>query len=150
MRLSNLFGRTLREAPADADLTSHALLVRAAMIRPLASGLYAYLPLGWRVVQRIETILREEMATVGAQEMRFVHDVGRHLRQPLLLGCNLLIVLEIEDERDHSRKQQQRECEQRLDRARLLCGRARAGALDRVGLAHGRRGASLSQMNLGA
>ncbi len=70
MRLSNLFGRTLREAPADADLTSHALLVRAAMIRPLASGLYAYLPLGWRVVQRIETILREEMATVGAQEMR--------------------------------------------------------------------------------
>ena len=70
MRLSNLFGRTLRDAPADADLTSHALLVRAAMIRPLASGLYAYLPLGWRVVQRIEAILREEMATVGAQEMR--------------------------------------------------------------------------------
>lgn len=70
MRLSNLFGRTLRDAPADADLTSHALLVRAAMIRPLASGLYAYLPLGWRVIQRIEAILREEMATVGAQEMR--------------------------------------------------------------------------------
>lgn len=70
MRLSNLFGRTLRDTPTDADLTSHALLVRAAMIRPLASGLYAYLPLGWRVVQRIEAILREEMATVGAQEMR--------------------------------------------------------------------------------
>lgn len=70
MRLSNLFSRTLRDAPADADLTSHALLVRAGMVRPLASGLYVYLPLGWEVIRRLETILREEMGTIGAQELR--------------------------------------------------------------------------------
>ncbi len=70
MRLSNLFGRTLRDAPADADMTSHALLVRAGMVRPLASGIYAYLPLGWEVIRRLMAILREEMARVGGQEMR--------------------------------------------------------------------------------
>lgn len=70
MRLSNLFSRTLRDAPADADFTSHALLVRAGMIRPLASGIYVYLPLGWQVMRHIEAIIRHEMETVGAQEMR--------------------------------------------------------------------------------
>ncbi|MCW5851788.1 MAG: proline--tRNA ligase [Anaerolineae bacterium] len=69
MRLSNLFSRTLRDAPADADLASHALLVRAGMVRPLASGLYAYLPLGWQVLRRIQAILRHEMETIGAQEI---------------------------------------------------------------------------------
>jgi prolyl-tRNA synthetase len=69
MRISRSFGHTLREAPADAEMTSHRLALRAGLIRPLAAGVYAYLPLGYRVVQRIEAILRQEMASIGAQEM---------------------------------------------------------------------------------
>jgi prolyl-tRNA synthetase len=66
MRMSNLFGRTLRENPADAELPSHALLVRAGMIRALAAGVYSYLPLGWRVIHKIEQIIREDMAGTRA------------------------------------------------------------------------------------
>ena len=69
MRMSNLFGRTLRETPAEADLISHQLLLRAAMIRPLASGIFTYMPLGWRVLRKIEQIMREEMDGIGCQEM---------------------------------------------------------------------------------
>ncbi|MGD1995310.1 MAG: proline--tRNA ligase [Anaerolineae bacterium] len=69
MRMSQLFGHTLRESPADADTVSHSLAMRAGLIRPLAAGIYTYLPLGHRVVRRIETILREEMDHIGAQEM---------------------------------------------------------------------------------
>lgn len=69
MRMSNMFGRTLRETPADAEMVSHALLVRAGMIRPLAAGVYSYLPLGWRVIRRIEQVIREEMDAIGGQEM---------------------------------------------------------------------------------
>ncbi len=70
MRMSGLFGRTLREDPADAELPSHKLLMRAAFIRPLAAGIYQTLPLGQRTMARIETILREEMNRIGAQEIR--------------------------------------------------------------------------------
>lgn len=70
MRMSNLFGRTLRETPADAELPSHALLVRAGMIRVLAAGVYSYLPLGWRVIHNIEQIIREEMDAIGGQELK--------------------------------------------------------------------------------
>jgi len=69
MRFSQLFGRTLREVPAEAELVSHQLLVRAAMIRQLAAGIYSYLPLGWRVLAKIERILREEMDRIGGQEL---------------------------------------------------------------------------------
>lgn len=69
MRVSQLFGRTLREVPAEAELTSHQLLVRAGMIRQLAAGIYSYLPLGWRVLRKIESIMREEMDRIGGQEM---------------------------------------------------------------------------------
>ena len=69
MKMSQLFGRTLREPPADAELTSHQLLLRAGLVRFLGAGLYSYLPLGWRVVRKIETILREEMDALNAQEM---------------------------------------------------------------------------------
>ncbi|MFQ5340074.1 MAG: proline--tRNA ligase [Anaerolineae bacterium] len=69
MRMSNLFGRTLREAPADARMPSHALLIRAGMIRPVAAGVYTYLPLGWRVIRRIKQIIREEMDAIGGQEL---------------------------------------------------------------------------------
>jgi len=69
MRMSQLFGHTLRDAPADAELTSHQLSVRAGLVRFLAAGLYAYLPLGYRVVRRIEAILRQEMDAIGGQDM---------------------------------------------------------------------------------
>ncbi|MDH4207377.1 MAG: proline--tRNA ligase, partial [Anaerolineae bacterium] len=70
MRLSKLFGNTLREIPAEAQMISHQLLLRAGMIRQVATGIYAYLPLGWRVLHKIEAILREEMDAIGGQEMR--------------------------------------------------------------------------------
>jgi prolyl-tRNA synthetase len=70
MRMSRLFGRTLREDPADAELPSHKLLVRAAFVRPLAAGIYQTLPLGQRTMARIEGIIREEMDRIGAQEIR--------------------------------------------------------------------------------
>jgi prolyl-tRNA synthetase len=70
LRLSKLFGSTLREVPADAQMRSHQLLLRAGMIRQVATGIYAYLPLGWRVLRKIEDILRDEMNAVGGQEIR--------------------------------------------------------------------------------
>ena len=69
MRQSTLFGRTLREAPAEAQTPGHRLLLRAAIARPLASGLYTWLPLGFRVAQKVEQIIREEMDRIGCQEM---------------------------------------------------------------------------------
>ena len=61
MRISHLFGLTLREAPADVELVSHQLMLRAALIRPLGAGIFSLLPLGWRVIRNIERIIREEM-----------------------------------------------------------------------------------------
>lgn len=69
MRLSQLFGQTLRQPPADAVLSSHRLLLRAGMIRSLTGGGYAYLPLGWRVIQKIERAFRQAMDTLGGQEI---------------------------------------------------------------------------------
>lgn len=69
MRLSNWFGRTLREAPADAEMASHQLSLRAGLIRPLTAGIYSYLPMGWRVLKKIEHIMREEMDAIGGQDM---------------------------------------------------------------------------------
>ncbi len=76
MRLSHLFGRTLRERRAGAESVSHDLLERAGYIRQHAAGIYSYLTLGLRSLRRIETIIREEMAAAGAQEilMSVVHD----------------------------------------------------------------------------
>lgn len=69
--MSNYFLRTLREDPSDAEVTSHRLLVRAGYIRRQAPGIFAWLPLGLRVKNKIETIVREEMATAGAFEVHF-------------------------------------------------------------------------------
>lgn len=69
MRMSNLFGQTLREAPADADLVSHQLLLRAGFIRPLASGIFSDLPLARRSLTKIENIMRQEMDAIGGQEI---------------------------------------------------------------------------------
>lgn len=69
--LSSFFLRTLREDPADAEVDSHRLLVRAGYIRRTAPGIYTWLPLGLRVLRRIENIVREEMDRMGAQEVLF-------------------------------------------------------------------------------
>ncbi|HRR56631.1 MAG TPA: proline--tRNA ligase, partial [Acidobacteriota bacterium] len=68
MRWSNLFAPTLREAPADAEVASHRLLVRAGYIRQLGAGLYSYLPMARRSLLKIEQIIREEMNRIGGQE----------------------------------------------------------------------------------
>jgi prolyl-tRNA synthetase len=69
MRLSTSFIPTVKENPADAVIPSHQLMVRAGMIRPLAAGVYSFLPLGYKVVKRIVEIIREEMDAIGAQEL---------------------------------------------------------------------------------
>jgi len=71
MRMSSLFLRTLREDPADAEVPSHRLLVRAGYIRRAAPGIYTWLPLGLKVLRRVEDIIREEMDRIGAQELLF-------------------------------------------------------------------------------
>jgi len=69
MRLSRLFFTSLRDNPADAEMASHRLLVRAGYVRQLGAGIYSLLPLGFRVSQRIEQVIREEMDAIGGQEM---------------------------------------------------------------------------------
>ena len=71
LRMSSLFVRTLRDDPADAEVPSHRLLVRAGYIRRVAPGIYTWLPLGLRVLRNIERIVREEMDGMGAQELQF-------------------------------------------------------------------------------
>ncbi|OBY31954.1 proline--tRNA ligase [Mycolicibacter kumamotonensis] len=68
-RMSQLFLRTLRDDPADAEVPSHKLLIRAGYIRPVAPGLYSWLPLGLRVLRNIERVVREEMNAIGGQEI---------------------------------------------------------------------------------
>ncbi|MCX7982431.1 MAG: proline--tRNA ligase [Syntrophales bacterium] len=69
MRYSQMFIPTVREIPADAETVSHQLMIRAGLIRKLASGIYTYLPLGLRVIKKVEQIIREEMNRAGAQEL---------------------------------------------------------------------------------
>ena len=68
--MSELFLHVARR-PADAEVPSHKLLIRAGYIRPIAPGLYSWLPLGLRVLRRIESIVREEMVAIGGQEILF-------------------------------------------------------------------------------
>ena len=70
-RLSSLFLRTLRDDPAEAEVASHRLLLRAGFIRRVGSGLYSWLPLGLRVRRNVERVIREEMNAAGAQEVLF-------------------------------------------------------------------------------
>ncbi|MCH7499444.1 MAG: proline--tRNA ligase, partial [Nitrospinae bacterium] len=69
MYYSKLFIPTLKQSPADAEVISHQLMVRAGMIRQLAAGIYSILPLGLRVLKKVEQIIREEMNRIGGQEM---------------------------------------------------------------------------------
>jgi len=69
MRFSKLFGKTSRQTPAEIESISHQLLLRAGMIAQIASGIYSYLPLGWRVLKNIEQIIRDEINKTGGQEL---------------------------------------------------------------------------------
>jgi prolyl-tRNA synthetase len=69
MRMSRLFSHTLREAPGEAEHLSHQLMLRAGLVQQNAAGVYSYLPLGWRVLRKIEQIVREEMDRAGGQEI---------------------------------------------------------------------------------
>ena len=69
--MSQLFLRTLREDPADAEVASHRLLIRAGYIRRAAPGIYTWLPLGLSVLRKVEQVIREEMSAIGAQEVHF-------------------------------------------------------------------------------
>ena len=69
MRMSNLLMPTLREVPAEAEIKSHQLMLRAGYIRKIAAGIYSYLPLGMRSLKKVEKIVREEMDNAGAQEL---------------------------------------------------------------------------------
>ena len=69
MKMSNLYAPTLREVPAEAEVVSHQLMLRAGMIRKAAGGFYSYLPLAWRTLRKIEQIVREEMDAKGGQEI---------------------------------------------------------------------------------
>ena len=71
MRYSKMLAPTLREVPAEAEIASHQLMLRAGMMRKVASGIYSYLPLGWKTIDKISDIVREEMNDAGAQELMF-------------------------------------------------------------------------------
>jgi len=94
MRVSNLFGKTLRDVPSDADTISHQLLLKAGMIHQIASGVYAYLPLAWRVHKKIENIIREEMDAIGGQELLMPtlqpHELWEKSGRDLALGDVLM------------------------------------------------------------
>ena len=70
MRVSKLFGKTLRDDPSEAEIASHRLILRAGLISQVATGVYSYLPLAWRSLRKIEQIIREEMDAAGGQELR--------------------------------------------------------------------------------
>ena len=69
MKQSQIFIPTLRETPSDAEVLSHQMMLRAGYIRQISSGVYSYLPLAYRVIQKIENIIREELNAVGGTEM---------------------------------------------------------------------------------
>ncbi len=81
MRLSKLFGKTLRDDPQEAELASHRLMLRAGFIHQVSSGLFSYLPLAWRSLRKIEQIIREEMDAAGGQELRMTVLQPRELWQ---------------------------------------------------------------------
>jgi prolyl-tRNA synthetase len=69
MKASQFFIATLKEAPADAEVVSHQLMLRAGLIKRLAAGIYSYMPMGLRVIRKVEAIIREEMTRAGAIEL---------------------------------------------------------------------------------
>ena len=70
MRLSRMFGKTLRSEPAEAESVSHRLMLKAGMVHQVSAGVYSYMPIAWRVLRKIENIIREEMNAAGGQEVK--------------------------------------------------------------------------------
>lgn len=101
MRVSNLFGKTLRELPSDADTISHQLLLKGGMIHQIAAGVYAYLPLAWRAHRKIENIIREEMDAIGGQELLMPalqpHELWEKSGRDLALGE---VLMRLDDRKD--------------------------------------------------
>ncbi len=93
MRMTQLFSQTLRDTPGDTDVVSHQLLLRAGFIRPLAAGIFSYLPLARRTMTKIETIIRQEMDAIGGQEitMPVVHpaDLWQETKRWYQIGSEL-------------------------------------------------------------
>lgn len=102
MRFSKLFGKTLRQAPAEAESISHQLLVRAGMIAQEAAGIYSYLPLGWRVLRKIENVIRGEMDKAGGQELMLPvlqpFDLWQHSGRNVSFGKSLFTLT---DRKEH-------------------------------------------------
>src|SRR5574340_1399843 len=93
MKMSKLFSQTLREAPSEAEVVSHQLLVRAGYIRPLGAGIFSYLPLAKRALTKIENIMREEIDAIGGQEitMPVIHpaDLWKESRRWYEIGAEM-------------------------------------------------------------
>jgi len=70
MRASRFFISTLKEAPSDAEIVSHKLMMRAGMVKRVGSGIYTYMPMGLRIIRKVEAIVREEMVRAGAIELQ--------------------------------------------------------------------------------
>jgi len=101
MRISQLLGKTQREIPSEADTVSHQLLLRTAMISQVAAGVYAFLPLGWRVFKKIEQIVREEMDRAGGQELNMPVlqplELWQQTGRDLAFGKGLFVVCDRKD-----------------------------------------------------
>ena len=94
MKWKNTLIPTLKENPADAEIISHRLMVRAGLIRKLISGAYSYLPLGFKIMKKVEGIIREEMEKTGAQEVLLpaIHppDLWKKLLKIIDAGCRVV------------------------------------------------------------
>jgi len=102
MKQSTLFGRTLREAPTDAQTPGHQLMLRAAVARQTAAGFYTWLPLGFRVAQKVEQIIREEMDRIGCQEMEMPVMTPAELWQETGRWDSMdAILFKLKDKNDH-------------------------------------------------
>jgi len=103
MRITQLLGKTQREIPAEADTISHQLLVRTGMISQVAAGVYAFLPLGWRALRKIEQIVREEMDRAGGQELNMPVlqpiELWQQTGRDIAFGKGLFCVI---DRKDHT------------------------------------------------
>ena len=101
MKMSQLFGRTLRDQPAEADLISHILLLQSGMIHQVSTGVYSYLPLAWKSLKKIEAIIREEMDSVGGQEVKLgilqTRDIWKQSGRDEIYGPDML---RLKDRRD--------------------------------------------------
>ena len=90
--MSKLFLRTLRDDPADATVTSHKLLVRAGYIRPIAAGIFSWLPLGVIALRNVERVIREEMDEAGFQEVHFPALLPKDAYEATIAGLNTVQV----------------------------------------------------------